>query len=726
VNQTYSPSRRQRQRGQGLVEYAIILSLVAVAAIVAVNLFGDGLTNTFSNFVGEGEFAPPSVGPLGGQFTPLPPSATPFPTDTPVGPTPTVDPLATATNTPTPSVTPTSTITPTATIDPSIPTNTPTPCPFGPYTIPGRVEMENFACGGQSVGYNDADTVNTGGQYRTDEGVDIDNTNDSDGAYHIGWTLPGEWLRYEINITTSAVYNLYLRFASTSGSGRVRVFIDGNDVSGLVNVPNTGGYDNWATLEIANVGLSSGARTVEVRFENGAINYNYFELQLASVPTETPTPTNTPTETPTPTETSTPTNTPTNTPVPSPTPGSGAVLFVAGSTTLNSNDQLMRNQIESLGYTVVVADDNGISAADANGKVLVVVSASAATNRVSDTFKDVELPFLTWKHNIQSEMKMSDAESGDNNETEINIINQGHPMAAGLSGLTTVYDSNERLRYGEVTSDAVLIATTDTQSDRHVLYGYDTCAAMVDNFPAPARRVFFFVDGDAADNLTSDGWALFNAAFAWSLGGSNGCGSSGPTTLFDDDFNRSDSNSLGGSWTELEESNATIEVDGNRMCFTDTSDRDYRPMASASFSSVNSGTLEWTYTFDWERSGNEGTYELFMQLGNGSNMTNNSKNNGIGVNLIWSQLSGTHEMLGHRNGGTNTSVYAVSGEHTIRVVADLDAHTYDLYVDGTVRKSNIPFDNNVSLDTVRFFTHSLNENNFSGRCFDNVLITHQP
>ncbi|TSC84212.1 MAG: carbohydrate binding family 6, partial [Microgenomates group bacterium Gr01-1014_16] len=42
------------------------------------------------------------------------------------------------------------------------PTPTPTlaPCSYGPYAIPGRIEAENFRCGGEGVGYHDTDVAN--------------------------------------------------------------------------------------------------------------------------------------------------------------------------------------------------------------------------------------------------------------------------------------------------------------------------------------------------------------------------------------------------------------------------------------------------------------------------------------------------------------------------------------------------------------------------------------
>jgi pilus assembly protein Flp/PilA len=43
--------RRIRQKGQGLVEYALILVLVAVVVIVILSLLGPAIGNVFSNIV---------------------------------------------------------------------------------------------------------------------------------------------------------------------------------------------------------------------------------------------------------------------------------------------------------------------------------------------------------------------------------------------------------------------------------------------------------------------------------------------------------------------------------------------------------------------------------------------------------------------------------------------------------------------------------------------------
>ncbi|HEU0020721.1 MAG TPA: PKD domain-containing protein, partial [Dehalococcoidia bacterium] len=79
-----------------------------------------------------------------------------------------------------------------------------------------------------------------------------------------------------------------------------------------------------------------------------------------------------------------------------------------------------------------------------------------------------------------------------------------------------------------------------------------------------------------------------------------------------------------------------------------------------------------------------------------------------------------------RKTGVNTALAAITGPNHITVVADLDAQTYSVEVDGAIVGAGMPFDANVSLDTVRFFTDSLSATNFSGRTIDNLTIFLEP
>ncbi|MGL1886952.1 MAG: glycosyl hydrolase [Reichenbachiella sp.] len=154
------------------------------------------------------------------------------------------------------------------------------------WALPGRVEAENFNGGGEGIGYHDLSAGNTGGAFRTDEDVDIESTSDSQGGlYNIGWIDAGEWLEYDISATASSnLYDLSLRVASPSGSGQLHIEIDGVDVTGVLSVPNTGGWQNFTTIVASDVNISSGNHTMRVVIDASGLNLNFVDGSEASAP----------------------------------------------------------------------------------------------------------------------------------------------------------------------------------------------------------------------------------------------------------------------------------------------------------------------------------------------------------------------------------------------------------------------------------------------------------
>jgi hypothetical protein len=195
-----------------------------------------------------------------------------------------------------------------------------------------------------------------------------------------------------------------------------------------------------------------------------------------------------------------------------------------------------------------------------------------------------------------------------------------------------------------------------------------------------------------------------------------------PVALFSDEFDRGDDVVVGNDWVEVEGVGAEVGITGGRLCFLETVYNGNRPMVRHAFPLVAGGELVWEFDFDWSRVGSESRYGLYMQLGDATLMSDNIENSGVGVNLVWTRAGFTHEMLNYQQGGVNTGMVMISGPARLRVEADLDAFTYTVYVDGALVLGGIPFDNNVSLDTVRFFSKALSAVNFSGRCFDNLTI----
>ncbi len=163
------------------------------------------------------------------------------------------------------------------------------------YNLPGTLQVENFDNGGQDIAYNDSTSANLGGAYRS-SGVDIEPTSDTGGGYDIGYTVVGEWLKYTVNVTAGGTYTLGFRVAAATAGAKFHLEVDGDDVTGALTMPSTGGYQTWQTLVKSGVVLSSGQHVLRLVFDaanaNGSIgNINWISFDNASAPTTPAAPT---------------------------------------------------------------------------------------------------------------------------------------------------------------------------------------------------------------------------------------------------------------------------------------------------------------------------------------------------------------------------------------------------------------------------------------------------
>ncbi len=161
-----------------------------------------------------------------------------------------------------------------------------------PYTgtainLPGKIEAENYNLGGQGLAYNDSETANQGAGYRTD-GVDVQATTDAGAGYNVGYTADGEWLNYFVNVTAAGNYSFSFRSAGTGTASKIRVEVDGANVSGDVALPNTGAWQTWASTTVGNVALTAGAHKIRLFIVTGGFNLNYVTVN-ALLPNVAPT-----------------------------------------------------------------------------------------------------------------------------------------------------------------------------------------------------------------------------------------------------------------------------------------------------------------------------------------------------------------------------------------------------------------------------------------------------
>ena len=124
-------------------------------------------------------------------------------------------------------------------------------------SLPGNVEAENFDSGGAGVAFLDTTPGNSGGQYRATD-VDVAAAQDTGGGYVVGWVGSGEWLNYSVNVTMAGTYDMEFRIASGGAGGTFHIEVGGVNKSGPIAVPDTGGWQTWATVRKTGITLSAG------------------------------------------------------------------------------------------------------------------------------------------------------------------------------------------------------------------------------------------------------------------------------------------------------------------------------------------------------------------------------------------------------------------------------------------------------------------------------------
>lgn len=144
--------------------------------------------------------------------------------------------------------------------------------------IPGTIQAVHYNSGGEGVGYHDTTAGNAGGKYIRNDNVDIrDNT--TEGGECIGWNSTGEWYKYNVSVAATGTYNLGIRYATTGyPSCQVRVWCDSTDVTGVVTLPTTGGWENWQTYTIKGLNLPAGNHTIKV--ETVAGEYDFYSFKF--------------------------------------------------------------------------------------------------------------------------------------------------------------------------------------------------------------------------------------------------------------------------------------------------------------------------------------------------------------------------------------------------------------------------------------------------------------
>ena len=185
----------------------------------------------------------------------------------------------------------------------------------GEQILPGKIECEYYNLGGEGIAYHDTDSVNSGSgalnkgkdylsTFRTQEAVDISYTkfsNNGDnsefnlvqpkkGQLYIGWTEPGEWMKYTVKVKTSGIYVIGIMYTA-NGNGQISLDADNGNTTGPMDILSTNNpndpfdwrqWHHWNYLDsIGKIELQKGIQTLTLRTGvNGNMNYDFLSFTL--------------------------------------------------------------------------------------------------------------------------------------------------------------------------------------------------------------------------------------------------------------------------------------------------------------------------------------------------------------------------------------------------------------------------------------------------------------
>ena len=143
----------------------------------------------------------------------------------------------------------------------------------------GTIQAEDFDTSTSSV--SDTSNRNLGdASYRAGSPVDVQATTDTDGGFNIGFTKPGEYLEYTVEIPEDGPYDLLLRVADLEApGGTVRIDFGGIDKTGEVELPVTGDFQTFTTVTIPGVQLEAGIQVMRFNWIVGDCNLNWIAIR---------------------------------------------------------------------------------------------------------------------------------------------------------------------------------------------------------------------------------------------------------------------------------------------------------------------------------------------------------------------------------------------------------------------------------------------------------------
>ena len=190
-------------------------------------------------------------------------------------------------------------------------------------------------------------------------------------------------------------------------------------------------------------------------------------------------------------------------------------LWVIGDLAVaQTADAELYDRLTTVGYDITLVENAASSPADIADNCVVILSAVGSSGDVGSKFRDVTVPVVVLESYLLDDMQMvMGGTEGVVGGEDIEIVDAGHPMAAGQSGVVSLYLPPAEIGAGQPSGTAQVVATRPAATGA-AIFGYELGAMMV-GLSAPARRVAFPASGINTAGVSTECLDLFEAAVAW-------------------------------------------------------------------------------------------------------------------------------------------------------------------------------------------------------------------
>jgi hypothetical protein len=142
--------------------------------------------------------------------------------------------------------------------------------------VPGKIPAVQYIEGGEGVGFHKNDTsAGVENILRMDE---VELVESSLGGYGLASVKTNDWFSYAINVKQDGLHNVNIIYAANQEDCSIRLYLDGADISGALEIPSTGGNTTWRSFLVKDIELTGGNHLLRAEINSGTLHLYSLEI----------------------------------------------------------------------------------------------------------------------------------------------------------------------------------------------------------------------------------------------------------------------------------------------------------------------------------------------------------------------------------------------------------------------------------------------------------------